>query len=104
MNSLFERRVLCWQRHFNEYVTNEKPDLSHVHKYTLVFKAVVQCFVDALWQRGQPRASWPLFGLLHPFLSAALFRDVPEMFNGIQVWSPAGPLQDIDRVDLKPLL
>lgn len=34
-------------------------------------------------------------------LFAALFRDVPEMLDQIQIWSLAGSLKDIDKVVLK---
>ena len=61
----------------------------------------------------------PIFGQFCPFLFAAPlklhqvgreapvhshFQMSPEMFNRIQVWALAGPLKDIHRVALKPLL
>ena len=61
----------------------------------------------------------PIFGQFCPFLFAAPlklhqvgwealvhshFQIAPEMFNRIQVWALAGPLMDIHRFVLKPLL
>ena len=49
----------------------------------------------------------PVFGKFLPFFSACplkLCQVSPEMFDRVQVWALAGPLKDIQRLVLKPLL
>ena len=47
-----------------------------------------------LCRRSQALSSW-----IYSYFKVSL-----EMFDWVQVWAPAGPLKDIHRLDLKPLL